>query len=159
MSKSRRVAQEMAARCPVLQVRKAARFLGRLFDQELEPFGLQSSQLPVLVGAALFGESGAPISRLAQALLMDRTTLTRNIRPLERAGLVRIARSARDARTKTVLITRAGESALESVHPAWERAVRRIEAAVGVEPLAQLHARIDALIALPLQGATATDQP
>src|SRR5262245_19800650 len=82
------LARTMAVECPALRVRQASRVLAKLFDDELAPFGLLSSQLPILAAAALFGDSGATMSNFAQALLMDRTTLTRSIRPLERAGLL-----------------------------------------------------------------------
>src|SRR5215470_14441130 len=99
-----RLARTMAVECPALRVRQASRVLAKLFDDALAPFGLLSSQLPVLAAAALFGDSGATMSKLAKALLMDRTTLTRSIRPLERAGLLRVARSPDDARTKIIVI-------------------------------------------------------
>ena len=72
--------------------------VGEVYDDALRPIGLQQSQLPVLVALAIFGEPGAPMNALAQALVMDRTTLTRNVRPLEKAGLLRVARSPADAR-------------------------------------------------------------
>jgi DNA-binding MarR family transcriptional regulator len=88
------------------------------------------------------------MSRLATALLMDRTTLTRSIRPLERAGLLRVARSPTDARTKIVVITRSGERMIESIYPVWQRVVKRIKSSVGAEMLAELRAQLDHVIAL-----------
>jgi DNA-binding MarR family transcriptional regulator len=83
-----------------------------------------------------------------QAVLMDRTTLTRSIRPLERAGLLRVARSPQDARTKIVVITRSGERMIESIFPVWERLLKQIERSLGAEMLAELHPRLDQVIAL-----------
>jgi hypothetical protein len=88
------------------------------------------------------------MSRLAQAVLMDRTTLTRSIRPLERAGLLRVARSPEDARTKIVVVTRTGERMIESIFPVWERVLKQIKKSVGAEMLTELHARLDQVIAL-----------
>ena len=85
MDEISQLARTMALECPALRVRQASRVLTKLFDGELAPFGLLSSQLPILAAVALFGDSGAPMSRLAEALLMDRTTLTRGIQPLKRA--------------------------------------------------------------------------
>jgi DNA-binding MarR family transcriptional regulator len=138
----------MAAECPALRVRQASRVLAKLYDDELAPFGLHSSQLPVLAAAALFGDSGATMSKLARAVLMDRTSLTRSIRPLERAGLLRVARSPEDARTKIVVITRSGERMMESIFPVWERALNQIKKSLGAEMFAELHARLDQVIAL-----------
>jgi DNA-binding MarR family transcriptional regulator len=142
------LARAMASECPALRVRQASRTLARCFDAELAKFGVLSSQLPVLAATALFGDAGAPMSRLATALLMDRTTLTRSIRPLERAGLLRVARSPTDARTKIVVITRSGERMIESIYPVWERVVKRIKSSVGAEMLAELRAQLDHVIAL-----------
>jgi DNA-binding MarR family transcriptional regulator len=143
------LARKMAEECPALRVRQASRALAKLFDDELAPFGLHSSQLPVLAAVALFGDSGATMSKLAQALVMDRTTFTRSIRPLERAGLLRVARSPEDARTKVVVITRSGERMIESIFPTWERVLKQIEKTLGAEMLTELHARLDQVIALP----------
>ncbi|WP_334360302.1 MULTISPECIES: MarR family winged helix-turn-helix transcriptional regulator [unclassified Bradyrhizobium] len=138
----------MAENCPALRVRQASRVLARLYDDELTPFGLHSSQLPVLVAAALFGDSGTTMSKLAQAVLMDRTTLTRSILPLERVGLLRVARSPEDARTKVVVITRAGERMIESIFPVWERVLTRIKETIGEDTLIELHSQLDEVIGL-----------
>jgi DNA-binding MarR family transcriptional regulator len=138
----------MAVECPALRVRQASRVLAKRFDDELVPFGLHSSQLPVLAAAALFGDSGATMSKLAQAVLTDRTTLTRSIQPLERAGLLRVVRSPEDARTKIVVITRSGERMIESIFPVWERVLKQIEKSLGADMLTELHARLDQVIAL-----------
>jgi DNA-binding MarR family transcriptional regulator len=142
------LARKMAAECPALRVRQASRVLAKLYDDELAPFGLHESQLPVLAAAALFGDSGATMGKLAQVLVIDRTTLTRGIRPLERAGLLRVARSPEDARTKIVVITRAGERMIESIFPVWERVLLRIKKTLGADMLTELHARLDQVIGL-----------
>jgi DNA-binding MarR family transcriptional regulator len=142
------LARKMAEQCPALRVRQASRVLAKLYDDEFAPFGLHSSQLPVLAAVALFGDSGATMSKLAQAVLMDRTTLTRSILPLERAGLLRVARSPEDARTKVVVITRAGERMIESIFPVWERVFTRVRKTLGEHILIELHARLDEVIGL-----------
>ncbi|MEH2555320.1 DNA-binding MarR family transcriptional regulator [Bradyrhizobium algeriense] len=148
MANFSQLARQMAEECPALRVRQASRVLAKLYDDELAPFGLHSSQLPVLAAAALFGDSGATMSRLAQAVLMDRTTLTRSILPLERAGLLRVARSPEDARTKVVVITRAGERTIESIFPVWERVFTRIKETLGEDTLIELHSQLDEVIGL-----------
>ncbi len=142
------LARKMAQECPALRVRQASRVLAKLYDDAFAPFGLQMSQLPILTAAALFGEAGASIGKLAQVLVMDRTTLTRSIRPLERAGLLRVARSPADARAKIVLVTRAGERMIESIFPAWERVFKRIRKSLGAERLAELHGLLEQAIGL-----------
>ncbi len=88
------------------------------------------------------------MGKLATALLMDRTTLTRGIRPLERAGYLRVSRSAKDARTKVVSITRCGERLLEVVYPVWVDVVANVRKTLGARMLTELYARLDRLIAL-----------
>jgi DNA-binding MarR family transcriptional regulator len=148
MTDSAVLARKMADECPAFRVRQASRVLAKLYDDELRQFGLQLSQLPVLVAVALFGESGAAMSRLAQAVVMDRTTLTRNIQPLERVGLLRVARSPEDARARVVFLTRSGERMIESVYPVWERVLKGIRKFLGADAFAQLHERLDQVIAL-----------
>lgn len=134
------LAGEMRDGCPALRVRAASRVLTRLYDAALRELGLETSQLPILAALALAGEPGASVTDLARALVMERTSVTRAIRPLERAGLLRVARSPDDARLKIVVITRAGERQLRLAYPRWQRTTKRIRAAFGA-------ARIDALAA------------
>jgi DNA-binding MarR family transcriptional regulator len=129
-----------------LRIRKASRGISRIYDEALRPLGLQESQLSVLVAVAKFGESGANIGALASVLVMDRTTLTRNLKPLERAGHLRVARSPEDARARIVLLTRAGERVIEAAHPLWEKAQRRISKALGAEHVVALRSRLDEVI-------------
>ena len=140
--------RKMAIECPALRVRQASRVLAKLYDDEFARFGLLSSQLSVLVITALFGDTGVTMGRLARALLMDPTTLTRSIRPLERTGLLRVARAPPDARTKVVVITRSGERAIEAIFPAWERVLKRIRKTLGADTLRELHARLDEVLGL-----------
>src|SRR5215510_11640575 len=116
-------ARKMASECPAMRARQAARVFGKIFDEAFRPLGLQLTQLPLLCGVALFGEKGAPIGKLAHGMVIDPTTLTRNIRPLERAGLLRVARSPDDARTRIVFLTAAGERMVEAAYPVWQRAL------------------------------------
>jgi DNA-binding MarR family transcriptional regulator len=124
-------ARTIAAECTCIRARQTARALTKLYDEALRPSGVQTSQLAVLVAVAHFGEAGATIHRLADVLVMDRSTLSRNLRPLEKQGLLRVARSPDDARLRLVLLTKQGERALERVYPLWERAQREVEARAG----------------------------
>jgi DNA-binding MarR family transcriptional regulator len=68
---------------------------------------------------------------MADALGMERTTLTRNLRPLEKAGWLRVARDAADGRARIVLLTRAGEHTIEKASPLWEQGQKRVRALLG----------------------------
>lgn len=140
------LARKIADECPGIRIRMASRVVTRIYDEALRPLGIQESQLSVLVAVAMFGEKGANIGALASVLVVDRTTLTRNLRPLERAGLVRVARSPEDARARIVLLTRAGERMIETAHPVWEKVQKQIAKALGAERVDAIRSRLDELV-------------
>ena len=103
--------------CPLRHLRAATRVMEQIFDGVLKPSGLRGSQLSVLAVTALMGP--ANVSTLAERLVMDRTTLTRNLKPLERRGLLKVA-TGKDRRTREVSLTPEGEQVLAQVVPLWE---------------------------------------
>jgi len=149
-----RAAKRIARQCTCMRVRQASRVLTKIYDTELRSTGLQESQVSVLVAIAHFGEGGAAIGNLAEVLKMDRTTVTRNLGPLEKAGLVRVARSPEDARTRVVLLSRAGERTILSVLPFWERAQKKVRDALGEELLENLSSNLGRVATLGDPEAT-----
>jgi DNA-binding MarR family transcriptional regulator len=141
------LAIEMRDRCPALQVRAASRMLARLYDEALRDIGLEMSQLPVLAAVAISGERGFKVTELARALVMDRTSVTRAIRPLEKQGLLRVARSPGDARSKIIVLTRAGERILRDAYPRWQRTTRRVRQVLGGARVDAMRDELTALIA------------
>ena len=138
-------ARLISTQCICIQARQVSRALTRFYDEQLRPGGLRTSQLTVLVAVARFGEAGAGMGALAKVLVLDRTTLTRNLRPLERIGLVRVAREPSDARGRIVLLTPAGERAIEAAYPLWECSQKRLRAMLGgkdVEALRRASSRV-----------------
>ncbi len=152
-----RTARMIAGECPGMRVRAASRLLTRVYDEALRPLGIQASQLSVLVAVAMFGEEGAAMAGIARVLVMDPTTLTRNVRPLERSGLLRVARSPEDARRRIVFLTRAGERMVEAAGPLWKQALARIDAALGARRVEALREQLAEIIALAprLEGGVA----
>jgi DNA-binding MarR family transcriptional regulator len=105
--------------CACANLRRAARALSRVYEDALAAVDLSSTQMTVLM---FLGHRGpTPLSELAGILAMDRTSLYRALRPLERRGLVRV-RATAERRAKEVLLTRDGEQHLESARPHWRRA-------------------------------------
>jgi DNA-binding MarR family transcriptional regulator len=141
-------AGKIAHECTCMRVRQASRTLSRFYDDNLRRVGLQISQLTVLVAVARFGEGGAGLGRIAQALGMDRTTLTRNLLPLEKAGLLRVARDPADARARIVLLTKPGERAIEKAFPLWEKSQKRLRDLVGPRKAHDLRDRLAQLLAV-----------
>src|SRR5215471_5597582 len=104
-------------KCLCLHVQRAARMLARRFDDALRPIGLTSGQFSLLT--SLNRATPPSIGAVARVLAMDRTTLTANLKPLERRGLVKIVADKNDKRNRMVHLTRAGHGLLERALPIW----------------------------------------
>jgi len=128
--------------CTCFLLRRAARQASQIYDRELAPAGLNLNQYSTLKRAA-----GGPhaLGELADVLGMDRTTLTRNLRPLLDAGWLREGRGSEDARRRVVEITADGRARLALARPCWRRAQKHVEARFGAAATARLHADLDRL--------------
>jgi DNA-binding MarR family transcriptional regulator len=100
-------------------VQRAARALGRRFDEALRPFELTNGQFSLLM--SLNRPLPPPMGPVASLLAMDRTTLTAALKPLERRGLVKVLRDASDGRTRILKLTAKGKSLLARAVPVWQR--------------------------------------
>jgi DNA-binding MarR family transcriptional regulator len=128
MAFPRDVCREIAKECTLFAVRSVSRAVTRLYEEALAPAGLKATQLSILVAAA--ARDGWTMSDLAEALHMDRTTLTRNAGPLRRKGLIRVG-GGRDRRSSVVAITDRGHEVLARAYPLWRGTQRRIIARLG----------------------------
>jgi DNA-binding MarR family transcriptional regulator len=117
-----------AENCTGRTLRKATRAINGLFDEAMRPTGLRHSQFGVLVALALAEE--ATVSKLARLLDLDRTTMTRNLGPLERRGLV-VSAASDDARNRVLRLTEKGRDTLARALPIWARAQARIVRGLG----------------------------
>ena len=111
--------------CLCLHVQRAARALARRYDEALRPIGLTSGQFSLLM--SLNRPEPPNIASVAALLAMDRTTLTANLKPLERFGFVHVGRSATDKRRRTLLLLPPGRAALVAAMPIWERTHAALE--------------------------------
>jgi DNA-binding MarR family transcriptional regulator len=146
MKKNRNAAQVMAADCLCFRARRVARALTRMYDEALRPLGIHATQLTLLNAVAMMCDGGT-MGRLADVLAMDQTTLSRNLRPLERAGLVRVTRLPEDRRVRVARLTPEGQRAVDDALPLWEAAHARVVAALGRDAAADLKDRFDATTA------------
>jgi len=137
--------------CACFNLRKASRAVTQLFDEVLQPTGLRVTQLSLLVGISIAGS--IPITQLAERLVMDRTTLARNLKPLEKQGLIKIALGV-DRRTRVVEITERGRKALMRAIPLWEKAQAHIVKGLGEGPWQDLLARLSATVEVALSRKT-----
>jgi|SRR5579859_4272235 len=134
--------EALQGKCACYNIRKAARIVTQLYDTILEPSGLLGAQFGLL--ATIAGAGASNISRLAEMLGMDRTTLTRNLRPLERQGFIEMD-AGLDRRTHIVRLTGQGRQALEAATPLWRRAQSIVLSRFGQARTAALLAELQAL--------------
>ena len=111
------VTLEVRDRCLCLHVQRAARALARRFDEALRPFGLTSGQFSLLM--SLNRPAPPTIGEVAQLLAMDRTTLTANLKPLERRKLLEIVVDEKDRRNRRLKVTAAGRRTLAAATAVW----------------------------------------
>ncbi|MGA7936254.1 MAG: MarR family transcriptional regulator [Kovacikia sp.] len=117
------IAHQVPATCMGLHVRRASRILTQLYDAAFRPVGLVQTQFTLLVAIHLL--EPVPITQLAQKLFTDQTTLTRNIKLLEKRGWVAI-NPGDDRRIKLVSLTIEGQTVLDQALPLWEQAQTQV---------------------------------
>lgn len=136
---------EIETMCVCSNVRKVARAITQLFDEILQPTGLRSTQFTLLVAVALLGE--ASVMHLSGALTMDRTTLTRNLKPCVRQGVLTVEAGA-DRRRHLVRLTERSQEALARALPYWEQAQHQVATRLGRELWQALRASLQATTTL-----------
>jgi DNA-binding MarR family transcriptional regulator len=129
--------------CLCLHVQRAARAMARRYDEALRPAGLTSGQFSLMM--SLNRPEPPTMGQVAALLAMDRTTLTANLKPLERRGLVRVVIDEADRRSRRLRLTSAGRTALAKAMPLWEEAQSETRRLLGTADPAMLRADLIAL--------------
>jgi DNA-binding MarR family transcriptional regulator len=127
--------------CTCFRLRRAARQASQLYDRELAAIGLSLNEYSILRRAQ---KGTRTLGELADAAGMDRSTLTRNLKPLLAAGLIRDARGD-DARQRLIQVTAKGERAIAKALPLWQNAQAQMAALFGPAPMQRLNQDLDAL--------------
>lgn len=125
--------------CTCFKLRKLTRAMSRLYDQHLATVGLKTTQYSLLVNAA---RAALPVAELAELLGLERTTLTRNLRPLIAAGWLELKNGA-DARQRIVTISDAGREKVGHACVAWRRAQTEFETMMGRDTVRALHEQLE----------------
>jgi len=133
--------------CNCLAVRQAARHVTQLYDQCLAPYGVRASQLALL--SILNRRGPLTINEMAAALVMDRTTLGRNLRPLERDGLIEVAIAAADRRRRELRLSTAGKDRLTRAMSGWAKAQARFDETFGLDRAVQFRTLLHDVTATP----------
>ena len=139
-----KLSEMLLATCACACIRNAARVVTRVYDEFLRDSGLKASQLAVL--AAIDALERPSISELSKALFMDRTTLSRNLKPLVAQGLVTLGEEGW-RRSKTMHITPTGQALLKAAVPLWKHAQEDLARRLGEPRWKQMHAELRDLIA------------
>jgi DNA-binding MarR family transcriptional regulator len=126
--------------CTCFRLRGAARRITQIYVKRLAPTGLKISQFSLL--GFIIGQGPVGIGRLSELLVTDRTTLTRNLRPLLASGLIERAASG-DKRRRELMATAAGRALFKRALPLWTEAEKEVRAAMGGKLTADLHGAID----------------
>ncbi|UIJ71022.1 MarR family winged helix-turn-helix transcriptional regulator [Aurantimonas sp. HBX-1] len=137
------VTLEVRDHCLCLHMQRAARALARRFDDVLRPHGITSGQFSLLM--SLNRPAPPRISDIAPLLGMDRTTLTANLKPLERRGLVEAIPDPKDRRSRRLQLTEAGRDVLAAAVPVWRQTHEEIDRLLPDTDPQQLRADLRAL--------------
>ena len=137
------------ALCTCAAVRKAARIVTQMYETALQPTGLKAGQVTLL--AVLSKQGDMPLTILAEALVMDRTTLTRNLKPMVRDGLIRIE-TEKDQRVRKVGLTANGTRKIEEAYPLWAEVQSRLVDGLGSKRWSDLVVDLNAAVEVARKG-------
>lgn len=130
------------ARCNCFNLRKATRAITQFYDHCLEPAGIRATQFTLLVSLA--SVSAHTLTEMASTLVMDRTTLTRNLKPLEKLGYIQTT-EPRDKRSKAYALTEKGRDTLNKGIPLWQAAQHKVSSGLGSDRIDRLIKELDVL--------------
>ena len=129
--------------CICANLRKASRLVTQAYDEAFRSSGLRSTQIIILINASK--NASVRVSKLSEQLLMDRTTLTRNLKPLEKQGLIKVE-VGEDRRERNVALTLKGKNVLGKAFPLWQKKQIVFMETVGREGCADLLRKVDAFV-------------
>jgi DNA-binding MarR family transcriptional regulator len=157
-------ASDAVNECNCTALRKASRRVSQMYDAALAPCGLKSTQFSILSEIERHGDQSLTMGKLAEAMIMDRSTLGHNLRPLERDRLISIVKCKADRRSKQVALTRKGREMYARAYSLWHKAQRYFEHTFGASEAVALRTTLlglaanSALSGTDLPGVSAEPQ-
>jgi len=160
--------QSINAQDCCFSLRKVTRAVTQFYDRHLEPANIRSTQFTLLL--TLSAATGKTLTEMAEGLVMDRTTLTRNLKPLEKANLITTVKLA-DRRSKGYMLTDQGREAIEKGIPLWKKAQQHIVSQLGQDRYNRFLEELKAVRSLanvpklvrsshpPVHGSSPPDKP
>jgi DNA-binding MarR family transcriptional regulator len=130
--------QVRSTRCNAGAVRRAGRRLLHMYDTILAPTGLKLCQYGILSALNTRAAALPSVQELAEELVLDRSTLGQNLRPLERDNFVTLLTDPRDRRVRLIALTKLGIAKFKEAKPYWQKAQERFEEVFGTEEAAEL---------------------
>lgn len=130
----------LSSACYSFALRRAARAVSRQYDEVFAPLGLNNGQFTML--ALLAGLGSVRIQKMADVLVMDRTTVTAALKPLRRRKLVRVGVAKDDARARDAVLTPAGEAVLRDAIPLWQAQQRVLSKLFSAQEARSLRAQL-----------------
>jgi DNA-binding MarR family transcriptional regulator len=130
--------------CNCLALRQASRYITGVYDQVLSDAGLRVTQFSILYKLSALGPM--TVNEMSAELVMDRTTLTRNLKPLERDELVVSGPSEHDRRERVITLTPAGKAKVSAVLPLWRKAQQTFEQQFGAVKARELRTLLRAVV-------------
>lgn len=125
----------MGMTCACYNLRRASRVVTQVFDAYFDELGIKSTQYTVLAALSYESEGRPTVTHLAEALVLEQSSLSRNLAVLERQGLIRLTAGEDDKRERIVMLTRAGRAALTRGYPVWKAAQAAIAEALDPKEL------------------------
>ncbi|MEW6145060.1 MAG: MarR family winged helix-turn-helix transcriptional regulator [Thermodesulfobacteriota bacterium] len=129
--------------CTCFNLRKATRVVTQFYDDNMRPTGLRGTQFALLAHTQAMGP--VALSKLAEVMVTDRTTLARNLEPLEKSGLVEVE-DGDDRRVRIINITEEGRKKLSEAYPYWQRTQEEIKKMMGQYEWTALTSRLSVLV-------------
>ena len=129
--------------CTCFNLRKATRIVTQIYDDAMRPTGLRATQFALLVHAS--GMGPVPLTKLAEAMATDRTTLARNLELPVKEGLLKIG-DGKDRRSRIVNITDSGLKKLAEAYPIWKRTQDEVKGIIGPEDWSELVSSINVMV-------------
>jgi len=132
--------RHVAENCALNKLRTTSRLVTKIYTEYLQSSGLTPTQFSLMTALSVLGS--ATMKRLAELMMMDRTTLTRNLKPLEREGLIKIF-PGQDRRVRQIALTEKGGNVLDEALPRWEKAQAHLASILGDNQWDALHTSLD----------------
>ncbi len=131
--------------CTCAKLRRLTRRITAVYDRELAGAGLRVTQYSLLAAlrSDTSGTGGIGLTELAERMDMDRSTLSRNLRPLIDRGWAELVAHGQDARVRVARLTAPGLAQWQAARPYWKRAQNEVNATLGAAQVLQLHQQLD----------------